>query len=136
MSADDGQLRTFGQRLRHVRQQRGLKQAELAVLVDLPQSSISSYEADARSPTLQTVQALAVALGCSVAMLIGEAGDDELPAGTALPDRLLELNAFISQLPPVDQDELLTALRVLVSLRLDSVHRRRHTRHKEETTAY
>ncbi|HEY1292944.1 MAG TPA: helix-turn-helix transcriptional regulator [Chloroflexota bacterium] len=129
--------RTFGQRLKYLRQQRGLKQSELAVLIDKPQSSISSYEADERSPTLQTLQALAVALGSRVSVLIGEQGEGELPEATAWPERLLELNGYVAQLPPAEQDELLTMLRVVAALKLERVHRE-HGRRREQVpeTAY
>lgn len=130
--------RTFGQRLKYLRRQRCLKQGELARLIDRPQSSISEYEADERSPTLQILQTLAVALGCSVGVLIGEQGEGNgLQPGTDWPERLLEINSYVSQLPPRDQDELLTTLRIMASLKLERVYEQHPRRRKEPPeTAY
>jgi transcriptional regulator with XRE-family HTH domain len=56
-------LDTFAGRLAYARDLRGLSRRELAALVDLSHPAVGHYEEGRRDPQLQTVAALAVALG-------------------------------------------------------------------------
>lgn len=62
-----GQL--FGERLKHLREKRGLSQRALASMAELPDTHISSMERGLTLPNLLTVIRLAVALDCKVGAL-------------------------------------------------------------------
>lgn len=63
--------RVFGERLRHVRKERGLTQEELATRADLAGPYISDMERGLKVPSLTTILRLALALDCKVTDLIG-----------------------------------------------------------------
>lgn len=60
----------LGANLRRARRSAGLTQAELAQRAGLGQPAISLIEAGQANPTVQTLQQLADALGCSLADLL------------------------------------------------------------------
>ena len=62
-----GQL--FGERLKELREKRGLSQRTLASMADLPDTHISAMERGLTLPNLLTVIRLSVALGCKVTAL-------------------------------------------------------------------
>ncbi len=63
----------FGDKIRYIRETRGLSTTEVATLSGLSQSFISDIENKRRqSPTIKTVQKLAKALGTSVSYLVDE----------------------------------------------------------------
>ena len=59
----------ISQKLKQLREDRGLTQVELAKAADLPQSHISRLEAGRHSPSMKTLNKLASALGIDVGML-------------------------------------------------------------------
>jgi transcriptional regulator with XRE-family HTH domain len=59
----------FGERMRELRQKRGLTQVELSDRSGLPQARISELERGARVPNLLTMIRIAVALECKFADL-------------------------------------------------------------------
>lgn len=59
-------LKTFGARIRALRQARGLSQEKLAELAGLHRTYISSIELGERNVSLKNIQALADALGVSL----------------------------------------------------------------------
>jgi transcriptional regulator with XRE-family HTH domain len=54
---------TFGQKLRELRDAKGMSREALAVGCDVSFGTVSAYEADRRSPSLAIAQRLAKALG-------------------------------------------------------------------------
>ncbi len=62
---------TFGERLRYLRQERGLNQIKLAELIGAGKSSISSWERDESEPTLSKLIAIADFFGCTIDYLAG-----------------------------------------------------------------
>lgn len=66
---DDGAVTTLGERLRQLRLEAGLSQAELAG-EDLSASYISLLESGRRTPTRETADLLAARLGCSTSKLL------------------------------------------------------------------
>lgn len=56
----------FGERIRALRQQRGISQERLAELANLHRTYISSVELGERNVSLKNIQALADALGVSL----------------------------------------------------------------------
>ncbi|HHX76728.1 MAG TPA: helix-turn-helix transcriptional regulator [Firmicutes bacterium] len=68
-------MATFGERLRHLREEKNLKQTELAKLLNLESSStISQYENINRIPDAYILQRLAEIFDCSVDYLLGRTG--------------------------------------------------------------
>jgi transcriptional regulator with XRE-family HTH domain len=72
-AVDDEFKRRFGQRLRELRQARGLSQEKLAEQADLSVTYVSSLERGRYNPSLRNLMKLARALGCRV--------EDLTPAG-------------------------------------------------------
>jgi len=65
-------LATFGERLRYLREEKGLKQTELAKMLNLESSStISQYETINRIPDAYILQRLAEIFDCSIDYLLG-----------------------------------------------------------------
>lgn len=87
----------FGARVRAARSARGFSQADLATRVGLSPNHLGVLERGEKVPTLETVEAVAKALGVTAAELIadGSAGDawfDELRAvGAGVPPPLRTL---------------------------------------------
>lgn len=90
---------TFGARLKQTRERAGLSGSELAEETGLSQSAISRIEAGKRTPTIDTVQAIAAALKLSVSDLLGE------PAQGLSDDEATLLRDF-RRLTPIARDEL------------------------------
>lgn len=65
MALDGTLTRLFALNLRAIRRQKSLTQAQVAERLGVTQATYSRYEAGENSPTLTTVQAVAVALGVS-----------------------------------------------------------------------
>jgi transcriptional regulator with XRE-family HTH domain len=84
----DGELdvteQTFGARLKHLREQAGLTQLQLADKAGMNQYSVAKLEQDQYSPTWPTVQALAKALGLNC---LAFEGTVEATAETKQPRR-------------------------------------------------
>lgn len=62
---------TTGDRLREIRQRRGLSQNALAVKAELHPSSVSRIECGRHEPTLETLRALAAVLRVKLDALAG-----------------------------------------------------------------
>ena len=80
MTASPGIGDVFGERLRELRQKRGLTQVHLSERSGFPQSHISELENGSRMPTLLSLVRLAVALDCKVTDLISPFNKADLPA--------------------------------------------------------
>ncbi|HEY2325647.1 MAG TPA: helix-turn-helix transcriptional regulator [Thermoanaerobaculia bacterium] len=61
----------FGQRLREIRQKRGVSQDQLALQAHMSKAYISNMEHGLKVPSLTTILRLAVALKCKVMDLVG-----------------------------------------------------------------
>lgn len=62
---------TFGERLRQLREERGLLQREVADKLNLSRVAITQYEQGRREPELSTIARLANLFGVSVDYLLG-----------------------------------------------------------------
>ena len=78
---------TTGTLIRKVREQRGLKQAELAERAGLNPSAISQFETGQREPSSENLCKLADALGVTVDYLLGR--EEPKPSGSQLKKVLL-----------------------------------------------
>ena len=61
----------FGERLRQVRQKRGMTQGEIAATAGMSIAYLSNLEHGLKVPSLTTILRLAVALNCKVMDLVG-----------------------------------------------------------------
>ncbi len=94
---------SIGPRMRQLRNEAGLSQAELGSKVGLEKSTISSYESGTRTPTAYTAAKIAKALGVSLDYLCAITNDRyniripkevELDLSRLNPDGLRELCSF------------------------------------------
>lgn len=65
----------FGRRLREVRLAQGISQEKLAVKAGIARNFVSMIETGQRNVTLETVEKLAHALACRMAVLMPDAED-------------------------------------------------------------
>ncbi len=89
----------FGEKLRAIRESRGMTSAELGKALKLPEKTIRSYEEGTRLPVSSTVyEYLADALKCKVEDLTGdEAALSDLPFGTRLRNLRTDKRLTLSQ---------------------------------------
>jgi transcriptional regulator with XRE-family HTH domain len=68
----------LGERVRELRQKRGLTQVDLGERLGLPQSRVSEIEKGSRVPNLETILRLALALDCKVSKLMAVFDEEDL----------------------------------------------------------
>lgn len=107
-------LKGFGQRLRELRDKRGLSQPELAEAIGTDWTQISRYERDINFPTAERLYALALALHTTPnGLLLGSKNQDEkLPFKNL---RFYELVRTIEKLPKPIQETALEILEALIA---------------------
>ena len=89
VAGDDDELKgRLGKNVRHLREARGLTQAQVAKLADVPRATWANLESGDANPTLQILHRVATALSVSIEELISEpkAGCQLYPKGS-LPTR-------------------------------------------------
>ena len=102
------EIKGFGQRLKALREKRGLTQQELAEATKTDWTQISRYERDVNLPTADRVVALARALRVSPnALLLGTRGEERIEFNNI---RLYERFRTLDKLP---KDEQEVALQIL-----------------------
>lgn len=94
----------IGDRITEARKQKGLSQAELAKRSGLSQAGISYIEKGLRSPSTDTLELLASALGCSVSYLIGETNDPKAISQSYSMAASLDASADAQRSPASDDD--------------------------------
>ncbi|MBL8113180.1 MAG: helix-turn-helix transcriptional regulator [Acidobacteria bacterium] len=113
------QAETFGERLRRLRQERGLTQAEIAVHAGISRRAFIYYEAEGGTPSPDLLAKLADALGVSTDLLAGRSSATPL---SALPNhRLLRRLKKLEELPAHDQKAVLRMIDMMVEARRRAV---------------
>jgi len=105
---------TVALRIKHRREQLGLRQHELAAISGVSQAQISKYEAGTSEPTAYTLSQLAKALNTSTDWLVGlaeEVNEVSSEEDISIPERQL-LQLYRSKSPEMQQ-KLLDIARVL-----------------------
>lgn len=97
-----------GSRIRDVRQQRGLTQAELAQRVDMSLKHISAIECGIRVPSLETLTVIANELKIDANTLL----QDSLKVSSQIESSILWEQ--IAALPPQKQKKILRMVQVLI----------------------
>ncbi|MCT4542819.1 MAG: helix-turn-helix domain-containing protein [Vallitalea sp.] len=77
---------TLGERIKYLRNERGLYQRDLANVLDIAVTTISGYERDDRRPNPETLKQIADFFGVTVDYLLGEENsvdslEQEFPEG-------------------------------------------------------
>lgn len=72
MYVEGGDKLTFGERLKKIRQEKGMSQRELGEILGVTQQTIAQYEKIKETPKAETLLRLANALGVSIYELRGE----------------------------------------------------------------
>lgn len=85
--------RHFHQRLRLIREVRGLSQSELARSAEMQPSAIAHFESGRRLPSFENLRALAIALRCTADYLLGIAASPSQNAGDKTVDQIATLSA-------------------------------------------
>ena len=68
---------SFSDRLRNIREQKGLKQKEMAELLAMPSNTYNGYETGKRSPSLETIEDISRVLKVDPNTLMGYKADTE-----------------------------------------------------------
>ena len=126
-----GQIqRRFGQRLKQLRREAGLRQHQLAARLQPPVSkeTISRYERGHRSPSMRQIGQLGEALGIDVVELWRGAGD---PAPTFAPPELIDILVLLESL----SGEHLRAAKRLVQAYVEGVGLERRARSRRAKSA-
>ncbi len=98
----------FGLWLQREREKRGLTQAKLATKAGLNRAVINKIENGQSTPTPDTLQAIADALGIPDEIIFRAAGYIRSPSDTEYQEEFLHL---LSQLSPQEREEILELLR-------------------------
>ena len=114
-------MSAVGKNIRAIMERQGLSQNRLAKLSGVSQSNISSILSETKSPSVDTVQLIAGALGCSVAELLGETS----AAGPQLTDAERQLIASARRLNALGLGKLIDYARDLTE----------NDRYKKETAS-
>lgn len=89
-------LEAFGQRIRDLRNKKGLSQQQLADLVFVTRKSVSNWESGHRMPDITMLTRLARALGVKTHELLDAMADSDTPPGIIMvEDELVLLNGFL-----------------------------------------
>ncbi|QNB46848.1 helix-turn-helix domain-containing protein [Thermanaerosceptrum fracticalcis] len=99
----------FGERIRELREEKGLSQEELGKILKVAKSTISQYELGKRNPDPETLDNLANILDCSVDYLLGRT-DERRPAEKVIEEAIsddAELLEFFQDLKQRDDLQLL-----------------------------
>lgn len=116
MDCHKSMIMTIGDRIRALRKEQKLTQADLAAKVSLTYIQIGRYEQQKSKPSADVVRRLADALGTTADFLMN--GDSQTVAATKVTDReLLDLFAAVEQLDDQDQTMVKTFIDALVTKR-------------------
>ena len=98
-------VETFGDRLRKLRQDKGLLQSELGAQIGVTKNHISRYERGYASPNLDNLERLARALSVTLDFLVYGETIESMAARKLHPNtELLDLFLRCNQLPEESQD--------------------------------
>ncbi len=87
----DTDPRVVGQRVRQLRQARGVSLSELARRAGIGKATLSGVETGTRNPTLETLWAITAQLGVPIGTILGSPPEPRTVRGTAIEAALLEV---------------------------------------------
>ena len=100
--------KAFGERLKAVREAKGMTQEQLSALVDIGPNHLSALERGVKLPRLETFVAIANTLGVSADMLLFEAVSESYQG------KACELSDSIAGLPPKDRTRILKTIEAII----------------------
>lgn len=108
-----------GERIRALRQQRGLNQEQLAELASLNRVTVAKYESGRVEPGAQALTRIADALEVSTDALLGRS--DEIPESTRAPitDEAKIVSGGLDKLSKEERERVLNVLRAMFANRPD-----------------
>lgn len=108
-------MRTFADRLRGLRAEAGLKQSDIAALVNTVPSAVSYWESGRGVPHLDTIQQLADHFGVSMDYMLGKTDyrKVEVPAETISEPLAILMRGDLKRLPPEAQNEIAEYIKLL-----------------------
>lgn len=111
-------------RIRELREARGIEQKTLAIDIGVSQPTVSSWENGVKNPSSKRAEKLADYFGVSIDYLLGrEVPDPDIDEGVMeLRERLRrqpELRLLFSATKKATKDDLLTAVRILEAIKKD-----------------
>lgn len=105
--------------IRMLRQRNGLSQRQLALRMQVPRTYVSKIENDKATPTLSSVQRLAIALEVSVTELLEHStgsGSRQREIEALLADEFIrEIHPFIAKLDAMQRSTFLTQVREMTT---------------------
>lgn len=101
----------FGARLRTIREQKSLTQAQLGAMIGLSENAIVQYETGRASPRKERIQRLTEVLQVSANYLLTGGDPEEEVKAQTRPE--LEALRIIRDIPPGRQDAVIAALRAM-----------------------
>lgn len=104
----------FPEKLKALRESRGLYQKDMAALLDLRQNAYSHYETGRAEPSIANLCRLADFFGISIDELVGHAPPEA--ANREESDRLAMLSSLARQLGKEDQEKLCEIAKAFVAL--------------------
>ena len=104
----------FPEKLKALREYRGLYQKDMAALLDLRQNAYSHYETGRAEPSIANLCRLADFFGISIDELVGHAPPEA--ANREESDRLAMLSSLARQLGKEDQEKLCEIAKAFVAL--------------------
>ena len=104
----------FPEKLKALRESRGLYQKDMAALLDLRQNAYSHYETGRAEPSIANLCRLADFFGISIDELVGHAPPEA--ANREESDRLAMLSSLARQLVKEDQEKLCEIAKAFVAL--------------------
>ena len=108
----------IGNKIRELREKQGFTQTELGKKIGLSQKAVTSYERETREPGVETIQALAKALGVKVEDLFsgganGSATKVPRTHRAAKNKRSLVVQELFEKLPPQEQRIVLKQIKLM-----------------------
>lgn len=104
----------FSEKLKALRESRGLYQKDMAALLDLRQNAYSHYETGRAEPSIANLCKLADFFGISIDELVGHIQPGAIDSEEA--DRLAILSSLARQLGREDQEKLCEIAKAFVAL--------------------
>ncbi|MEV4114653.1 XRE family transcriptional regulator [Nonomuraea sp. NPDC049695] len=89
--AMDADPRVVGDRLRRLRQERGVSLSELAKRSGVDKAILADAETGTHNPTLETLWAITAQLGVPIGALLADPPEPQIMRGTAMEAELLEV---------------------------------------------
>ena len=108
-------MSTFGERLRMLREEKKLTQAELGKIFNLCQSTFGYYETNKKAPSQKTLQKLANYFNVSTDYLLGRTNNPDPADAVQIPDELLQAFMRAKEMPPEHVEKLAEVIDLLIN---------------------